>query len=237
MSLLEVENLVCGYGRVPVVHEVSLHVDEGEFLTLIGSNGAGKSTLLRTISGINSVMGGKVSFDGADITKFNAAAVAARGIAHVPENRRVFPKHPVMENLRLGAYVRRRDRSTIREDMERMFEQFPILMERRDAPAGTLSGGEQQMLAIAMALMARPRLLMLDEPSLGLAPIIVENVYQEIKALHAAGTTILLVEQIANLALKVADRGMVLQLGHVIAEGDSAELREDDLVRAAYLGT
>ncbi|MGE3619362.1 MAG: ABC transporter ATP-binding protein [Acidimicrobiia bacterium] len=236
MSLLSVTDLVTGYGRVPVVHGVDLHVDEGELVTVIGSNGAGKSTLLRTISGINATMGGRITFDGVDITKKGPAAVAALGIAHVPENRRVFPKHPVFENLRLGAYVRRRDRSGIAEDTERMFEQFPILRERRDAPAGTLSGGEQQMLAIAMALMARPRLLMLDEPSLGLAPIIVDRVYAEVKALHESGTTILLVEQIANIALKVADRGMVLQLGRMTLEGTAAELRRDESVRAAYLG-
>jgi len=236
MSLLTITDLVCGYGRVPVIHGVSLHVDEGELVTVIGANGAGKSTLLRVVSGVNKSMSGHVTFNGVDITKKSAASIAAAGIAHVPENRRVFPKHPVVENLRLGGYVRRRKRAGIAEDAERMLDQFPILRERQDAPAGTLSGGEQQMLAIAMALMARPRLLILDEPSLGLAPIIVDKVYEEIRTLHEAGTTILLVEQIANIALKVADRGLVLQLGEVLLEGTANELKRDESVRAAYLG-
>ena len=236
MSVLTVEQLQSGYGRIPVLHDIDLDVGEGELVTVIGSNGAGKSTLLRTISGINAVMSGRIAFEGVDVTTKGASYMAAAGIAHVPENRRIFPKHPVVENLRLGAYVRRRHRGGIAEDIDRMFVQFPILYQRRAAPAGTLSGGEQQMLAIAMALMARPRLLMLDEPSLGLAPLVVERVFEEIRRLHQGGTTILLVEQIANLALRVADRGLVLQLGKVVTEGSAAELQRDEAVQAAYLG-
>ncbi|MCZ7526637.1 MAG: ABC transporter ATP-binding protein [Acidimicrobiia bacterium] len=237
MSLLEVRGLVAGYGRVPVLHGLDFHVDEGELVTVIGANGAGKSTLLRTIAGINRAFAGEMILDGAPITKTPAARVNALGVAHVPENRRVFPEHPIAENLRLGAFVRRRDRRGIADDMERMYEKFPILGERRDQPAGTLSGGEQQMLAIAMALMARPRLLMLDEPSLGLAPIIVRRIFAEIRELQREGTTILLVEQIANLALQVADRGLVLSLGRFVKEAPASELLRDEAVRAAYLGT
>jgi branched-chain amino acid transport system ATP-binding protein len=235
--MLTMDKIVCGYGGVPVVHGIDLEVGEGELVTIIGANGAGKSTILRNVSGVNNAISGSIVLEGVDITRKSPAFIAAAGVAHVPENRRVFPKHPVVENLRLGGYVRRRDRRGIHDDIERMCEQFPILGQRRDAPAGTLSGGEQQMLAIAMALMARPRLLMLDEPSLGLAPIIVDRVFEEIRRLHAAGTTILLVEQIANLALKVADRGIVLQLGSVVTGGTAAELRRDEMVRAAYLGS
>jgi branched-chain amino acid transport system ATP-binding protein len=235
--MLTLDTIVCGYGGVPVVHGIDLEVGEGELVTIIGANGAGKSTILRNVSGVNNAISGSIVLEGVDITRKSPAFIAAAGVAHVPENRRVFPKHPVVENLRLGGYVRRRDRRGIHDDIARMCEQFPILGQRRDAPAGTLSGGEQQMLAIAMALMARPRLLMLDEPSLGLAPIIVDRVFEEIRRLHAEGTTILLVEQIANLALKVADRGIVLQLGSVVTGGTAAELRRDEMVRAAYLGS
>lgn len=236
MSLLMIQSLVCGYGGVPVVHGVDLEIAEGELVAVIGANGAGKSTILRNLSGINTAMSGSIVFDGVDITKKGPAFIAAAGVAHVPENRRVFPKHPVVENLRLGGYVRRGDRRSLAEDVERMCAQFPILEKRRNSPAGTLSGGEQQMLAIAMALMARPRLLLLDEPSLGLAPLIVASVFEEIRRLHQQGTTILLVEQIANLALNVADRGVVLQLGEVVTQGTASELRRDEAVRAAYLG-
>jgi len=235
--MLRLDALVCGYGGVPVVHGIDLEVAEGELVTIIGANGAGKSTILRNVSGVNTAMSGAIVLAGADITRMSPAHIAAAGVAHVPENRRVFPKHPVVENLRLGGYVRRRDRRGVQQDIDRMCEQFPILGDRRDAPAGTLSGGEQQMLAIAMALMSRPRLLMLDEPSLGLAPLVVDRVFAEIRRLHADGTTILLVEQIANLALKVADRGIVLQLGSVVTKGTAAELRRDEAVLAAYLGS
>lgn len=236
MSLLDIEALVSGYGRIPVLHDVDLDVEEGELVTVIGANGAGKSTLLRTITGINKVFSGRITFAGTDITKVSAARVNKLGIAHVPENRRVFPAHPIEDNLLLGGWVRRQDRGGIAEDLERVYEQFPILSDRRAQLAGSLSGGEQQMLVIAMALMARPRLLVLDEPSLGLAPIIVKQVFREIERLNEEGTSVLLVEQIANQALKIADRAWVLQLGRVVTTGPADEVRNDAAVRAAYLG-
>jgi branched-chain amino acid transport system ATP-binding protein len=236
MSLLEIEALVAGYGKVPVLHQVNLVIEEGELVAVIGANGAGKSTLLRTISGLGRPSAGDIRFDGSSISKSTPARIVASGVAHVPENRRVFPKHSVVDNLRIGAYGRRRDRAGITSDISRMEEHFPILGERRHQLAGALSGGQQQMLAIAMAMMARPRLLMLDEPSLGLAPIIVERVFDEVQRLREEGTTVLLVEQLAQAALAIADRGFVLQLGKVIAEGSAADLRKDDTIRAAYLG-
>jgi branched-chain amino acid transport system ATP-binding protein len=235
MSLLEVHGLVAGYG-VPVIHDVNLDVDDGELVCVIGSNGAGKSTLLRTISGLTTVTGGTVTFAGDSLAGKSPEQVAAAGIAHVPENRRVFSKHSVEENLRLGGWVRRRHSREIEEDLERVYSDFPVLRDRRGQAGGTLSGGEQQMLAIGMALMARPRLLMLDEPSLGLAPLIVERMFEEISQLRSRGTTILLVEQLANKALEVADRGIVLQLGHIVGQGTARELEQDESVQAAYLG-
>lgn len=237
MSVLEIRGLVGGYGRIPVLHKVELSVDEGQCVTVIGANGAGKSTLLRTISGINRPFDGEIRFDGQVINKWSPSKIVAAGVAHVPENRRIFPALSVTGNLRLGAYRRRRHRREIDADTERMMEHFPILGERRQQLAGTLSGGQQQMLAIAMALMSRPRLLMLDEPSLGLAPIIVEQVFKEIGRLRMEGTTILLVEQLALRALEVADHGVVLRLGEVLRTGPASELLHDDDVRRAYLGT
>jgi branched-chain amino acid transport system ATP-binding protein len=236
MSFFEVHGLVSGYGRVPVVHGIDLALDEGELLSVIGANGAGKTTLMRTIAGINRAFEGKIVLDGRDITKASPSVVARAGIAHVPENRRVFPLLSVAENLKMGGFVRRRDRRGVAEDMHLMYERFPILDRRQSSFAGTLSGGEQQMLAIAMALMSRPRLLMLDEPSLGLAPIVVKKVFDEIKALKDHGTTVLLNEQFAEEALRVADRAIVLKLGHVALLGPAADVRRNDSVKAAYLG-
>lgn len=236
MALLEIDELVTGYGKVPVIHGLSLHVDEGELVAVIGANGAGKSTLLRTVSGIGRPFSGEIRLGGTPISKASPARIVSAGIAHVPENRRVFGAHSVTDNLRIGAYGRRRDRAGIAADIARLEEQFPILGERRHQLAGSLSGGQQQMLAIAMAMMARPRVLMLDEPSLGLAPIIVEKLFEEIQRLRADGTTVLLVEQLAQAALGIADRGLVIQLGRIIAEGSAASLRADDAIRAAYLG-
>jgi branched-chain amino acid transport system ATP-binding protein len=236
MSLLEIDNLVTGYGKVPVIHGIDIRVEQGELVAVIGANGAGKSTMLRTISGIGRPFSGDIRFDGTSLVKASPAHIVSSGIAHVPENRRVFAAHSVTDNLRIGAYGRRRDRAGIAEDIARLEEQFPILGERREQLAGSLSGGQQQMLAIAMAMMARPRLLMLDEPSLGLAPIIVERLFEEIVRLRNEGTTVLLVEQLAQAALAVADRGFVLQLGEIIAQGSADQLRSDDAVRVAYLG-
>lgn len=234
-SLLEVEGLVSGYGRVPVIHGIDLTIGEGELMAVIGSNGAGKTTLMRTISGINRSFSGSIVFGGRSITSSSAASITRGGIAHVPENRRVFPEHPIEENIRLGAWVRRRDRKGVAADMAQAYERFPILGQRRSQPAGTLSGGEQQMLVIAMAMMARPRLLMLDEPSLGLAPIIVKQVFEQISELKAAGTTILLNEQFAGEALAIADRAIVLKLGEVLQSGTPDQLKADPAIRAAYL--
>ena len=235
MSLLEISALTAGYGQVTVLHGVNLTVDEGELVTVIGTNGAGKTTLLRTISGMVKPTGGKIQFNGRDVTKLDGPATARSGIAHVPENRRIFAGLSVLENLKLGGYVARRDRRRRDEDVERFMTQFPILSERRRQTAGALSGGEQQMLAIAMALMARPSLLILDEPSLGLAPLVTQRVFDEITKLHDDGVTILLVEQLANQALQIADRGIVLKLGHVEAAGTSQELMSDAAVHSAYL--
>ncbi|MGZ6958375.1 MAG: ABC transporter ATP-binding protein [Ilumatobacteraceae bacterium] len=233
---LQIEGLVAGYDRIAVLHAVDLNVDEGELVAVIGANGAGKTTLLRTISGLNRAYEGTLRFDGLDLGRLGTTKIAEAGIAHVPENRRVFPHHSVLENLRIGGYVRRRNTSDVAEDLERMLNHFPVLGERRTQMAGTLSGGEQQMLAIAMALMVRPKLLMLDEPSLGLAPLVVDRVFAEIRRLRDEGTTILLVEQLANRAFDVATQAVVLQLGKVIAVGDPATLRTDEAVKAAYLG-
>lgn len=237
MSILQVSELVTGYQGIPVVHGVDLAVAEGEAVAVIGANGAGKTTLLRALSGLSRVSDGKVRFGDVDIMNRSPAAIAKLGITHVPENRRVFPAHPVEENLRLGAYVRRRDRRGVRRDIADMYERFPVLGERRGQRAGSLSGGEQQMLAIAMALVARPRLLMLDEPSLGLAPLVVREVFDVIRDLKRQGLTILLVEQRASFALDVVDAALVLQLGRIVASGPVDEIRSDPQVRAAYLGT
>ncbi len=234
-SLLEVDGLVSGYGSVPVIHDVTLSIGEGELLAVIGSNGAGKTTLIRTIAGINRAFSGSITFDGRAITRASAATIAKRGIAHVPENRRVFAEHPIEENIRLGAWVRRRDRKGVAADLAEVYERFPFLGQRRSQPAGTLSGGQQQMLVIAMAMMARPRVLMLDEPSLGLAPIIVQQVFEQITELKAGGTTILLSEQFAGEALAIADQAVVLKLGEVLRSGTPDELRADPAIRAAYL--
>jgi len=236
VSILEVRSLIAGYGRTPVLHGIDLAVAEGEVVAVLGANGAGKSTMLRSISGVTRLFSGSVSFAGSEITRLGAPRIAALGIAHVPENRRVFPAHSVETNLRLGGYVRRRDRASMRAGIGEVYERFPLLADRRAQLAGSLSGGQQQVLALAMALVARPRLLMLDEPSLGLAPLAVQQVYDEIRALRDAGSTILLVEQLATVALGVADRAVVLQLGRVATTGTADDVRHDDALRSAYLG-
>jgi branched-chain amino acid transport system ATP-binding protein len=236
MRLLKVDALVTGYEGIPVVRGVDLSVSAGQVVSVIGANGAGKTTLLRALSGLNRVYSGEVTLGDVDLTNRSPAAIAASGLAHVPENRRVFPAYPVEDNLRLGAYVRRREGAEVRKGIADIYQRFPVLGERRRQLAGSLSGGEQQVLAIAMALVARPQVLMLDEPSLGLAPLIVRQVFDVIRELKESGMTILLVEQRAGLALGAADRGVVLQLGRVVASGSVEELRRDDLLRKAYLG-
>jgi len=237
MALLRIEGLTAGYGAVRVLHDLSLEVEQGEIVTVVGANGAGKSTLLRTLSGMTDVAAGSITFDGRSIVDASPPEIGRAGIAHVPENRRVFPAIDVEDNLRLGAFVRKASRAEVDADVREMCERFPVLGERARQMAATLSGGEQQMLAIAMGLMARPRLMLLDEPSLGLAPIIVQRVFAVVAELAEAGITVLLVEQFAEAALGIADRGVVLQLGRTLAEGEAAALRSDESIRRAYLGT
>jgi branched-chain amino acid transport system ATP-binding protein len=235
MDVLQVDAIHTHYGAIEALRGVSLTVGEGEVVTIIGSNGAGKSTTLRSIAGLTPASSGTVTMDGEDITRLPAHEIVARGIALSPEGRHCFPRMTVAENLDLGAF-RRRD-SDIAQDLERVYELFPRLKERERQKAGTMSGGEQQMLAIGRALMARPRLLMLDEPSMGIAPILVQRIYETIKEINRQGMAILLVEQNANYALDVAKRGYVLETGEVALAKDSAELRGDPEVQKAYLGT
>ncbi|HYZ82198.1 MAG TPA: ABC transporter ATP-binding protein [Solirubrobacteraceae bacterium] len=235
MALLEVADLHTHYGSIEALKGVSLTVDEGEVVTLIGSNGAGKSTTLRSISGLTPASAGAVRFSGEDITRVPAHEIVSYGIALAPEGRHCFPRMTVRENLDLGAYHRRG--SEIAVDLDRVFTLFPRLHEREKQKAGTMSGGEQQMLAIGRALMARPRLLMLDEPSMGIAPILVQRIYETIAEINKAGVTILLVEQNANYALDISRRGYVLETGRVVLANDSDLLRDDPDVQRAYLGT
>ena len=233
--LLSIADLSIHYGRVQALEQMNLEVRAGEVVTLIGANGAGKSTTLRSISRIVPVHRGRITFDGRDITAARPSDVVRMGIAQVPEGRRMLARQSVLDNLVLGAYTRT-DGAEIEADVERQFARFPVLAQRRKQLAGTLSGGEQQMLAIARALMSRPRLLLLDEPSLGLAPLIVRGIFEIIRSLHGAGVTILLVEQNASLALQIADRAYVLEAGRLTISGRAAELLTDERVRKAYLG-
>lgn len=235
MSLLEVENLHVSYGAIQALRGCSLHVDEGEIVTLIGGNGAGKSTMLRTISGLLTPKQGDIRFDGNSIRKAAPHLVTRAGLIHVPEGRGIFANLTVEENLQLGAFSRT-DHQQIREDRERALTLFPRVRERLRQAAGTLSGGEQQMVAIARALLARPKLLMLDEPSLGLAPQVVQTIFQVIREINRTGTTILLVEQNAAMALNVAHRAYVIEVGSIEMEGPASELANSDDIRKAYLG-
>ncbi len=233
--MLRLEDVHTYYGNIHAIKGLSLRVDQGEIVTLIGSNGAGKSTTLMTISGIIRPRTGKIFFQEEEITGALTDRIVKLGITQVPEGRMIFPRLTVYENLLMGAYLRK-DRKGIKMDEEHAFELFPILKERRKQAGGTLSGGEQQMLAIARALMARPRLLLLDEPSLGLAPIVVENIFEVISQINSGGTTILLVEQNAQMALQVAHKGYVLETGRIIMQGPSRELMENPKIQSAYLG-
>jgi branched-chain amino acid transport system ATP-binding protein len=234
-ALLEVENLSVAYGAIEAVRDVSFTVDEGKIVCLIGANGAGKTTTLRTISGLLRPRAGDIRFEGKSIAKAPAHAILSRGVAHCPEGRRVFARMSVEENMMLGAYTRKDD-AGVRKDMQRVFELFPVLGERRAQKAGLFSGGEQQMLAIGRAMMSRPRLLMLDEPSMGLSPIMTQLIFDTIKELQQQGTTILLVEQNALAALDLSDHGYVVDLGATTLDGPGKELLADERVRAAYLG-
>ena len=234
MALLEVDGIETYYGHIQALKGVSLTVEEGEIVTLIGSNGAGKSTTLRSISGLNAARKGSVHFDGRDITHVAPQDIVQLGISQSPEGRHCFQRMSVRENLDMGAYLRRDKR--VSEDMDRIFSLFPRLKEREKQKAGTMSGGEQQMLAIGRALMAEPRLLLLDEPSMGIAPVLVERIYETIEEINRGGMTILLVEQNANYALGVSKRGYVLETGQVALSDESAALRENPDVQKAYLG-
>jgi len=232
---LRAEHLCVRYGRIEAVRGVSIEVSAGQVAAVIGANGAGKSTTLMALSGILPVSGGRIVFDGEDLTGKRADEIVARGIVQVPEGRRVFRGLTVIENLQMGGFLRRRE-GTLSVEIERVFSLFPILAERRHQRAGTLSGGEQQMLAIGRALMARPRILLLDEPSLGLAPKMVMRIFEALASIRAQGTGVLLVEQNARLALQMADRAYVMENGRIVLEGAGRQLLENDLVRAAYLG-
>jgi len=234
--LLTVENLELAYGEVAAVRDISFEVAEGEIVTLIGANGAGKSTTMRGVAGAMLPRRGKILFAGSDVTRLPAHRRALAGIALVPEGRRVFPALTVRENLEMGGFKYRKNRKKVQTLIDRAMEMFPRLRERATQPAGTLSGGEQQMLALGRALMSEPRLLCMDEPSLGLAPLVVQDIFRSIRAANAAGTSVLLVEQNARYALETASRGYVLQTGSIIASGSCAELKQDQRVKEAYLG-
>jgi branched-chain amino acid transport system ATP-binding protein len=233
--ILEINDIHTYYGSIHALKGITLQVREGEIVTLLGANGAGKSTTLRSINGLNRPRQGSIRFQGRDITSVPAHDIVKRGIAQSPEGRRLFPRMTVTENLEMGAF-QRSDRDGIREDMDRVFELFPRLLERKDQKAGTMSGGEQQMCSIGRALMARPKLLLLDEPSLGRAPIFVERIFEIVKTINEQGTSILLVEQNALMALDHADRGYVLETGNIVLSDSAAALKTNEQVRKTYLG-
>jgi branched-chain amino acid transport system ATP-binding protein len=233
--LLELDDVRVRYGNIEAVKGISMQVDEGQIVALIGGNGAGKTTTLKTISGTLPTSSGKISFAGETISALPSHEVVSRGISHTPEGRRIFPRMTVKENLEMGAF-QREDTAGIKDDLERMFNLFPVLKERAKQSGGTLSGGEQQMLAIGRSLMSRPKLLMLDEPSMGLAPLVVEKIFQAIEEINKEGTTILLVEQNAQIALTLASKGYVLESGQIVLSDDADALLRNDRVRKAYLG-
>lgn len=235
-ALLNVKDLQIYYGSIEALKGISLEVDEGEIVTVLGANGAGKSTLLRAISGLLPIRGGKIEFDEKELNNVPAFKIVMKGISHVPEGRKVFATLTVEENLNLGAYIQRKDIKVVKEAKERVFNLFPILKSRRNQLAGTLSGGEQQMLAIGRGLMSAPRVLLLDEPSLGLAPFLVKQIFQIIREINSQGIAILLVEQNARKALNVANRGYVLETGNITISGLSSDLRSNQKVQEAYLG-
>ena len=235
MAMLEVKDLQVYYGMIHAIKGVSFHVNEGEIIALIGANGAGKTTILHTITGLLAPKGGEVVFEGKDITKTPAHKIVELGMAHVPEGRRVFAQLSVYQNLKMGAYTRS-DKNEIEESLEMVYKRFPRLEERKNQMAGTLSGGEQQMLAMGRALMSKPRIILMDEPSMGLSPIFVNEIFDIIQKVSAGGTTVLLVEQNAKKALSIADRGYVLETGKIVLEGKASELLNDESVKKAYLG-
>ena len=235
MAMLEIKDLEVYYGMIQAIKGISFEVNEGEVIALIGANGAGKTTILHTISGLIAPKKGSITFEGQEITKIPAHKVVENGLAQVPEGRRVFPSLSVLQNLKLGAYTRK-DKKEIDDTLKMIYERFPRLEERKNQPAGTLSGGEQQMLAMGRALMSKPRIILMDEPSMGLSPIFVNEIFDIIKQVSASGTTVLLVEQNAKKALSIADRGYVLETGKIVKEGKASDLLNDEAVKKAYLG-
>ena len=235
MALLEVQDIQVYYGMIQALKGVSFSVNEGEVIALIGANGAGKTTTLHTITGLLAPKSGSVLFEGKDITKVPAHKIVSMGMAHVPEGRRVFAELSVYENLKLGAYTRK-DKKEIEETLARVYKSFPRLEERKNQLAGTLSGGEQQMLAMGRALMSKPKIILMDEPSMGLSPILVEEIFHIIREISASGTTVLLVEQNAKKALAIADRAYVLETGNIVLSGDAKEMMNNDSIKKAYLG-
>ena len=235
MAMLEVKDIEVYYGMIQAIKGVSFEVNEGEVIALIGANGAGKTTTLHTITGLLSPKKGSVLFEGQDITKVPAHKIVSLGMAHVPEGRRVFAELSVYQNLKMGAYTRK-DKDEIAKTLEMVYKRFPRLEERKNQLAGTLSGGEQQMLAMGRALMSHPKIIVMDEPSMGLSPILVNEIFDIIKEVSASGTTVLLVEQNAKKALSIADRAYVLETGKIVLEGDAKELMNDDSIKKAYLG-
>ena len=235
MSMLEVKDLEVYYGVIQAIKGISFHVEEGEVIALIGANGAGKTTTLQTITGMLNAQAGSIRFEGTELTKIPGHKIVSMGMAHVPEGRRVFAQLSVLENLKLGAYTRK-DKTEIEESLKRVYKSFPRLEERKNQLAGTLSGGEQQMLAMGRALMSKPRIVLMDEHSMGLSPIFVEEIFNIIKEISAEGTTVLLVEQNAKKALSIADRAYVLETGKIVLEGDAKDLLNDESIKKAYLG-
>ena len=235
MSMLEVKDLEVYYGVIQAIKGISFHVEEGEVIALIGANGAGKTTTLQTITGMLNAKAGSIQFEGTELTKIPGHKIVSMGMAHVPEGRRVFAQLSVLENLKLGAYTRK-DKTEIEESLKRVYKSFPRLEERKNQLAGTLSGGDQQMLAMGRALMSKPRIVLMDEPSMGLSPIFVEEIFNIIKEISAEGTTVLLVEQNAKKALSIADRAYVLETGKIVLEGNAKDLLNDESIKKAYLG-
>lgn len=233
--MLEVKNINVSYGAIHAIHDVSLQVNDGEIVSLIGANGAGKTTILRTITGLQAADDGEIIYNGTDLRKIDPANIVSLGMAHVPEGRHVFTRMTVMENLLMGAFMRK-DKANLQKDMNRVFASFPRLKERARQFAGTLSGGEQQMLAMGRAMMSNPKIILMDEPSMGLSPILVKEIFSIIKECHEMGITILLVEQNAKMALNIADRAYVLENGSISMSGNAKDLLEDDRVKKAYLG-
>lgn len=233
--MLELKDVNVSYGAIHAIHDVSLTVNDGEIVSLIGANGAGKTTILHTITGLKKASGGSIIYNGNDLMKVEPSKIITLGMAHVPEGRHIFPSMTVAENLEMGAYIRN-DKNEIAETLKNVYDKFPRLFERRKQLAGTLSGGEQQMLAVGRAMMSRPDIILMDEPSMGLSPLLVKEIFKIIQEVHAAGITVLLVEQNARMALSIADRAYVLETGRIAMSGDAKELLNDSKVKKAYLG-